>query len=241
MKPALAVILVRPSEEGNVGAVARAMANFGLTRLVLVEPATAIGERGRSRAVGAVDILDRIERHSSLTEAIASFQRVIGTSSHRQRLAKTQVVDSRDLAEALRGQEILDTALVFGPERSGLTVEELARCGIVARIATSKTQPTLNLAQAVLLISYELFGDRSSERQDTSPEASAGELAELMDHADRVLHQAGFARDSTYPGVVRDLRRLAARSRLTAREVQIFRGLCRRLGHALDTAGGPEG
>jgi len=231
-----AVVLVRPSEEGNVGAVARAMANMGLGRLILVEPAVAIGERGRARAVGAGEILAAAERRGSLAQAIAPFQLAVGTSSHRQRAARTPVVEPRQLPELLARNGPVRTALVFGPERAGLTTDELALCGTVVRIPTATRQPTLNLAQAVLIIAHELFAARRMPRNPEarpSPEATSGEIGALFGHVDSVLHNIGFARDSTYAGVVTDLRRLAGRARLTRREMVIFRGLCRRLEHAL--------
>ncbi len=233
------MILVRPSEEGNVGAVARAMANMGLERLVLVEPAVAIGQRALARAVGAREILETAERRASVAEAIAPYQLVVGTSSHRERSTRTPVIEPRQLADLFSRRCSTRTALVFGPERSGLTIEELSLCGTIVRIPTASKQPTLNLAQAVLIVAHELFAarrrnvDPAGPAELASPEATGGEVAGLFDHVDSALRTVGFARDSTYEGVVRDLRRLAGRARLTQREVAILRGLCRRLEHAV--------
>lgn len=237
MSEAPAVILVRPSEEGNVGAVARAMANTGLERLILVEPATAIGDRARARAVGAGWILEGAERFESLERATASYQQIIGTSSHRQRSERATALEPRALPGFLAEKGPVRTALVFGPERSGLTTDELARCGTVVRIPTASKQPTLNLAQAVLIIAYELYVARGEGVDASGPpsrEATGSEVAGLFEHVDSVLQRSGFARDSTYSGVLRDLRRLAGRARLTRRETEILRGLCRRLEHALE-------
>jgi TrmH family RNA methyltransferase len=235
MKQPPTVILVRPTEEGNVGAAARAMANTGLERLILVEPAVRIGDKARARAVGASRILDAAMRLPSLDAALASFRHVVGTSSHRQRLLKSRTIEPRELTERLTGCAPGDTALVFGPERSGLTTEELAICGTIVRIPTASEQPTLNLSQAVLIVAYELFLTRRVFESEPvgAVEATFAEIEGLFEHLDSILHEIGFARDSTYGSVLLDLRRLAGRARLTDREVVIFRGLCRRLEHGL--------
>lgn len=268
MKQAPAVILVRPTEEGNVGAVARAMANTGLDRLILVEPAVEIGETARARAVSGAPILAAATRSPSLEAALAPFRHVVGTSSHRGRSVRSRVIEPRQLAGFLEGEDPTQAALVFGPERSGLTTPELALCATIVRIPTAVEKPTLNLAQAVLIVAYELFveshlgpggsalpgespvsqgptredgptdakphdGGDGSEGTDSTPAATAAQIAGLLGHVDSVLDRIGFARDTTYAGVLLDLRRLAGRARLTEREVAIFRGLCRRLEHSL--------
>ena len=243
MPQAPAVILVRPTEEGNVGAVARAMANTGLDRLILVEPAVRIGAKARARAVGGAPILEAAKRFPSLTAALASFRHVVGTSSHRERSFKSRTIDPRKLPERLASGDPGHAALVFGPERSGLTTEELALCATVVRIPTASEQPTLNLAQAVLIVAYELFLAREVLASEAAPaiestEATAGDIGGLFERVDSILHTIGFARDTTYEGVLLDLRRLAGRARLTDREVVIFRGLCRRLEHLLARRGG---
>ena len=250
MKQAPAVILVRPTEEGNVGAVARAMANTGLDRLVLVEPAVRIGATAHARAVSGAPILEAAKRSPSLTAALASFRHVVGTSSQRERCFKGRTITPRQLPGRLADGDPLHVALVFGPERSGLTTEELALCGTVVSIPTASEKPTLNLAQAVLIVAYELFLARELVASEAAPanqatrakagakEATAADIGGLFEHVDSVLHTIGFARDTTYEGVLLDLRRLAGRARLTEREVVIFRGLCRRLERLLARRGG---
>ena len=149
MNQAPAVILVRPTEEGNVGAVARAMANTGLDRLVLVEPAVRIGATALARAVSGAPILEAAVRSGSLTAALASFRHVVGTTSQRERSFRSRTIAPRQLPERLASGNPHHTALIFGPERSGLTTEELALCGTVVRIPTASEKSTLNLAQAV--------------------------------------------------------------------------------------------
>lgn len=239
MKQAPAVVLVRPTEAGNVGAVARAMANTGLDRLILVEPAVQIDAVARARAVGARPILDSALRRASLDQALAPFRMVVGTSSQRDRMPRARTITPRELPERMAAVEPADVALVFGPERTGLTTEELVPSEVVVCIPTASEQPTLNLAQAVLIVAYELSlalgtTDRRPLADPDSLPATRAAVVGLLEHADSVLRRVDFARDSTYQSALLDLQRLAARAALSDREVAILRGICRRLKRALE-------
>jgi len=238
-----AVVLVRPREEGNVGSAARAMANMGLDRLILVEPAAEIGKVAAAFAVGARHVLEGARRVSGLHEALAPFRRIVGTTSSRDRRWEVPVLTPRELPAAL-AQDPPDTptALLFGPEVGGLTNDELALASLLVTIPCSPVQPTLNLAQAVLIVSYELFQARLPAGQTSpllavgqpEPPATTEELDGLFEHAADVLRRVGFERDDSFAGVLRDLRRLAARAGPTSREVAILRGICRRTQRALE-------
>lgn len=239
-----AVILVRPREEGNLGAACRAMANMGLSELRLVEPAVTAGEVARAFAVGAREVLDGARRFASLAEAAAPFRRVVGTTSARDRALAVPVVTPRELGERLPGGGAdLPTALVFGPEVGGLTNDELALCHLVVTVPCAPAQPTLNLAQAVLIASYELFLARGAEPliragagARVEPPADAAAVSGFFAHLTALLEEVGFARDTTFAGVTRDLRQLAGRARPTEREVTILRGILRRIQNALRRA-----
>jgi TrmH family RNA methyltransferase len=237
-----AVVLVRPQEEGNIGSVARALANTGLTELILVEPRARIGSVARAFAVGAGGILDQARTIDSLAETLAPFRRVVGTTSSRGRELPAPLITPRELARRLAGDSpSTPTALLFGPEASGLTNDELALCSLLVRIPSSARQPTLNLAQAVLIVSYELYvasQDNLAGSPPGEPAATGEEIEQLFDHLAPLLHQIGFARDDTFAGVLRDLRQLASRGGPTSREVQILRGICRRGQFALERPDG---
>src|ERR1700730_12968437 len=259
-----AVVLVRPREEGNVGSAARAMANMGLERLILVEPAAEVGKVARALAVGAGPILDGVRRVASLGEALAPFRRVVATTSTRDRSLQVPLLAPRELPAALA----LDppgtpTALVFGPEVGGLTNDELALASLLVHVPCAPVQPTLNLSQAVLLLAYELYqaraeaarggqaamcegeaaakGDGEGSGRTGEPPASTAELDGLFGQFAELLGRVGFARDDSFPGVLRDLRQLAARAGPTSREVRILRGICRRTGHAVERGEGRGG
>jgi len=236
----IAVVLVRPREEGNVGSAARAMANMGLDRMVLVEPAPELGRVATAFAVGAGAVLRSARRVASVAEALAPFGRVIGTTSARDRRLGVPLLTARELpgflAEDPPGTE---TALVFGPEVGGLTNEELAFASAVVTVPCALAQPTLNLAQAVLVLAYELHlasGAAPALPDFRQPPATAAEVEGLFSHLTPVLARAAFDRDTSFTGVLRDLRALAARARLSAREVAILRGICRRIDRALRQA-----
>ena len=236
------VILVRPQEQGNVGATARAMANMGLETLVLVEPAVTIGNTARAFAVHAKYVLDQVQRADSLEAAVQGYSRIVGTSSTRHRTFPNLPIPPRDLPQVLAADPLdTQTAIVFGSEVSGLTNDELALCNPHVQIPSSARQPTLNLGQAVLLVVYELYLARKAKEKtprSAAPLAAANELEGLFEHVDQVLAKIGFDRDDSFGGVRRDLRQLAARASLQAREAKILRGICRRALRALDHSSG---
>jgi TrmH family RNA methyltransferase len=239
-----AVVLVRPREEGNVGSAARAMANMGLGRLILVEPAAALGEIASRFAVGAGHVLAAAERAPSVAAALAPFARVVGTTSARDRALALPFLTPDELPALLAADPPgTPTALLFGPEVGGLTNDELSLTSAVVNIPCSLRQPTLNLAQAVLVVAYELYagsGNQAAGAAGIAPEplASAAELEGLFGHAREALARAGFDRDASFPGVLSDLRQLAARAAPSRREVRILRGICRRLIGAMERGRG---
>ena len=251
----LAIVLVRPREAGNVGMVCRAMANMGLSELRIVEPATELGDEARMFAVGARHVLEGAERFDSLATALAPFRRVVGTTSARDRRLSVPVVTPRELPEVLASDPSgpegeTPAALLFGSEVGGLTNDELALCSPVVIAPCAPEQPTLNLAQAVLLVTYELYvtlgagaggppllRDPAEPVATREPPATASEVEGLFGHLEGVLGRVGFARDTTFRGVMRDLRQLASRAAPTDREVTILRGILRRIENAFERRG----
>ncbi len=244
-----AVILVRPQEEGNVGAVARGMANMGLDELIVVEPQCELGRVAAAFAVDAGSILEGRRTYGGFAEAAAPFQRLVATSSSRGRILSRPPVTPRELPAILAADPPgTRAALVFGGERSGLNTDELARCDPLVTIPAAARQPTLNLGQAVLVVAYELWAAREeaggpgpappaiapAEIRAALPQpAAAGEIEGLFGQLEPLLREIGFARDDTFGSVLRDLRRLAARAAPSSHEVTVLRGICRRGRNAL--------
>lgn len=240
-----AVILVQPREDGNIGSVCRAMANMGLSELRLVDPVAKLGRMARAMAVGAREILDGAGIYGSLAEALAPFRRVVGTTSARDRQLSVPVLTPRELPARLAADPPgTPSALVFGSEVGGLTNDEMALCHWIVTIPCALEHPTLNLAQAVLVVAYELFVTTGAGRRGPLVEGDVALPAEtavvdgLFAHLEDVATAIGFARDRTFPGVMRDLRQLAGRAGLTEREALLLRGMLRRTQNALERATG---
>jgi TrmH family RNA methyltransferase len=153
------IILVRPSYPENIGACARAMQVTGFHELVLVNPhalADPDHPNAVKMAVGSLDILGRVLIMGSLDEAVKGFDVIAGTSG---RAGVPNAVSVRTAAPALAelGRERKKIALVFGGERDGLRKNELVRCSMRIRIPMAGREPSLNLAQAVMIVLYEML------------------------------------------------------------------------------------
>jgi tRNA/rRNA methyltransferase/tRNA (cytidine32/uridine32-2'-O)-methyltransferase len=157
----IVIILCRPSEPGNVGAVCRAMKNMGLSRLRLVVSPGGEGplDEGviRARAVHAGDVWDGAETFASLEAAAADCSLLVGTTRRRGQRRKNTTMDPSELAAYLRERPGGAAALAFGNERTGLDDRELALCNIASHIPASGAFPSLNLSHAVQIYAYELY------------------------------------------------------------------------------------
>jgi TrmH family RNA methyltransferase len=234
-RPQLTVVLVRPGNASNLGSVARASKNFGVSRLTLVEPAVAADEDSSRLAAGADDMLAAITRCASLTEALAGHETVIATSSLRGR-APLRAISLAELPGAI--DALPDTsraAIVFGPEQSGLTEDEIARATCLLRLPTAEAFPTMNLSHAVAVV---LGAVRAHEEAAAVPQPQTGgrdplapaeEVEAAVAHWDRALDAIDFYDTGHRDRSLRDWRRLIAARPLTQREVAILRGVANRI------------
>ena len=225
------VILVGTTHPGNIGAAARAMKTMGLANLILVAPKTFPCAEATARASGADDILQRAKVTETLDAALTGINVAYGTTA-RSRHFEWPVLNPRQAAQEVATYPVGDKiAIVFGREKSGLSNDELEQCQRAIRIPASAEYSSLNLAQAVQVIAYELAfehhlaaqpGDapvRQSER-----EASAHELKGLLDHFEEAMAAVGYLDPDEPKHLRRRLMRMFARARLVKSEVQIFRG-----------------
>jgi tRNA/rRNA methyltransferase len=223
------VVLVEPQEPMNVGAVARAMRNFGLARLYLVNPAPRVGPPWAREAywlaVHAEEILDRAVAVDSLMEALADVQLVVATTGRPRELYPAPVVPAWEVPAHVLSVEG-EVALVFGRETFGLTNEELALAHVIGTIPTAPEQPSLNLAQAVVVFAYELFkavvGEGRFPREELAQVAA---LEAFFEDLGRYVLEIGFTDQNRFPHAMRRLRRIFHKARLTPGEVQMLRGL----------------
>jgi tRNA/rRNA methyltransferase len=223
------VVLVEPQEPMNVGAVARAMRNFGLARLYLVNPAPRVGPPWAREAywlaVHAEEILDRAVAVDSLMEALADVELVVATTGRPRELYPAPVVPAWEVPARVLSVEG-EVALVFGRETFGLTNEELALAHVIGTIPTAPEQPSLNLAQAVVVFAYELFkavvGEGRFPREELAQVAA---LEAFFEDLGRYVLEIGFTDQNRFAHAMRRLRRIFHKARLTPGEVQMLRGL----------------
>ena len=221
-------VLFEPTHPGNVGACARAMKTMGFHELVLVNPACEIDGQARARSSGALDVLLDARVVATLGDALEGCGYVVGASARRRRLSWPEL-DPRECAAAIMEQPgDVPAAIVFGPERAGLTNAELDRCNALVYIPSNPEYNSLNLAMAVQVIAYEL---RMAQDMDTRPDefdappASAEDVELFYQHLERVLLSSGFLNPDNPRTLMRRLRRLYNRARLDQNELNIMRGI----------------
>lgn len=226
----LRIVLVRPQYSGNIGAVARAMGNFAMKSLVLVNPAPVHRQQAEMMAVHAREVLDTMQVHTSLRAAIADCGLVIGTTC-RPGLYREHAVSLRTLAPTLVAATTTNrVALVFGPEDSGLSNEDLRCCHQLLTIPTAPTYASLNVAQAVVLCCSEIFLVAQSEGEHVAPSLAVAERQEVMyEKLKKALLQIGFLHKDNPEHIMLALRRLFGRAGLEERDVRILLGMARQI------------
>lgn len=221
----ISILLVRPRFPENIGAVARAMKNMGMSRLIIVDGVSPFHRNAYKLASGAYEILERAEEFSTLKDAIAEFGCVVGTTS-RTGKERTPLLTPKELAKRLiLLSQKNRIGIVFGSEKEGLTNEELSLCHLYVRIPSSESFPSLNLAQAVMIICYELFQIQTPFPKTSPSLASAKEIEKMFEHMERTLLDIGFLEAKNPKRIMRTLRRLFGRSQLEERDVRILQGI----------------
>lgn len=227
------IVLVEPLHPGNIGAAARAMKNMGFRRLRLVNPADPFCAEARRLASGALDILESAEIFRSLPEALADLHVTAGLTA-RTGKGRIRVLDPRNLVRHLRSYPSeARLGIVFGREDRGLSNEELDLCNLLVTIPTAPEHPSLNVAQAVLLVCYEFLKEAPEPAADARPRKTAPARSEELEafyrHGREVLLRIGFLHESNPDRILRVLRRIFGRIGLESREVSILRGILRQM------------
>lgn len=221
--PTVRIVLVRPKASENVGAAARAMKNFGLAELVLVAPRCRVDRAARALASHAGDVLDRARIVGGLDEALAGTRWAVGTSA---RPRASEAVREYPPDAGLASLPDRGGALVFGPEDHGLANDELDRCQALIRIPTA-AYASVNLAQAVNLLSYRWFATRrDAPRPSDAPEmAERDQMERMYGQLVELWHLIGYTDPQREAPTLRLFRGLLDRARPTRREVAALRGL----------------
>ncbi len=226
----ISIILNRPRSSENIGAAARAMCNMGFNRLIAVDPENFELKRALSMAThAAADIVEKMTIRKDLKTALAPFHYVVGTTARLGR--QRQVISSpAKLGEMLvsisRDNRV---ALIFGPEDKGLSSEDIRYCHSLVNIPTAEFS-SLNLAQAVMIICYEIFWAGHEKASEHIPRLAArheldGMYAQLKD----ILVRISFIKPENPDYWINNLRHFFTRLQLRAREVSIIRGICRQI------------
>jgi len=226
----IAIVLVEPQIPENIGAVARAMNNMGIRRLILVNPERCDLTRILRMATGtSIDIVEEMEVFEDLNEALASFHYVVGTTA-RIGSQRPSLTNPRDLAQALIPISHHNrVAILFGPEDRGLSNEHLRPCHTIATIPTAQFA-SLNLAQAVMIFCSDLFLASRLPSEEPLPRlANKFELEGMYEHLKSVLTRIGFIDPQNPEHWMLNVRRFLSRIPLRARDVRIIRGICRQM------------
>lgn len=225
------IVLVETSHPGNIGAAARAMKTMGLSNLVLVRPHAYPSAEATSRASGADDVLAAARVVDSLAEGLAGCRLVIGSSA-RLRTRRWPQLGPREMGEtAMQEAREGEVALVFGRERTGLTNDELDLCHYLVTIPANPEYSSLNLAAAVQVMAYELRMatgvTRVEDEADEHGEEPAGadDVERFYAHLQETLVALQFLDPDNPRHLMRRLRRLFNRVRLTENEINILRGI----------------
>jgi tRNA/rRNA methyltransferase len=240
------IVLVSPRNPLNIGAVARAMANFGFARLAVVAPFEAHWREAKS-AVGVPELLKNARETATLAEAIAECTFVVGTGTLTYRKPEQPVIPLPALAPFVqegiqRGGRV---GLVFGPEKHGLTRDDLSYCHMLVEIPTNARQPSMNLGQAVAVCLYELTRALPNENLDSESErlqnagadrnAASGALDRLAEVVEQTMTAAGYSPRIMQAANRHDLRLLLRRLCWTEPDAKhalgVFRRILWRLAH----------
>ncbi|MEA1990028.1 MAG: RNA methyltransferase [Pseudomonadota bacterium] len=223
------IVLIETSHPGNIGGIARAMKNMGLSQLVLVNPKEFPSAVASARASSAADVLNDAKVVNSLDEAIAGTKLVVGASARLRKVSWPQL-DVRETAKlALETVEDGEVALVFGREDSGLSNAEMDKCHYLAHIPSNPNYCSLNIGAAVQVFAYECLMATEIESVHTKGYkhtlASTEQLEGFYDHLYQALQDIEFLDPAKNARFMRRMRRLFNRTQLDIKEVDILRGI----------------
>jgi len=244
-------VLVEPTEPGNIGASARAIKNMGFRNLCLVKPPADMSKEARWFARNAHDVLDSASVHGSVEEAISDKTLVVGTT-RRKGKNRGVILTAEKGAGKIRCLSAKNkVAILFGREARGLYNDEVDQCNFMLTIPSSKSQPSLNLSQAVMIIAYELSkcGEKPSDAQgkplkkrlDNSPLPEHLQTREALRYLYKrissvleLLEYSPRGERDIMQNIIMGLKRFLGRTGLTESEMKMLLGLCTRIEKKLE-------
>ncbi|UCD82626.1 MAG: RNA methyltransferase [Desulfobacterales bacterium] len=226
----ISIVLFRPRYPENIGAAARAMRNMGLTQLVVVDPQNCdLTKICKMATHEALEVVEQMKVCSTLKSALVDFNFVVGTTARLggQRKAVSSPAKLAQKLISLSAQNQI--AILFGPEDRGLTNIDIRSCDILVNIPTAEFS-SLNLAQSVMIMCYELFCFSRDKPVDFAPRlANRHELDAMYEQLKDVLMRISFINPENPDYFMNNLRHFASRLQLRAKEVKIVRGICRQI------------
>ncbi len=226
----VAIILVGTKHPGNIGSAARAMFNMGLSRLVLASPQCKINDESYRLAKGGNGILDSARISRSLKSALTGIRLLVGTTGksggYRSPARSLRSAAPRILDHASRQK----VGILFGPEDTGLVDEHLRLCQLLIRIPTERKAHSINLAQAVMVVCYELLlGSLGREPERVPKLASVEQIEAMYDQLEAALLRIGFLQPQNAAHMMFRLRQLLGRAGLEPPDVGVLRGIARQI------------
>lgn len=226
----VSVVLHQPRYPENIGAAARAICNMGMSRLLVVDPREYDLEKIRKMATPAAsDIVAKIEVYEKLKEALSPFQYIIGCTARIGKQRQAIDTPSNIAGQLVSISKNNHIAIVFGPEDRGLSNTDIRYCHVLVNIPTAEFS-SLNLAQAVMIICYEIFSASSEETiRHAFRLATRYELEGMYEQLKEILVRISFINPENPDYGMNNFRRFFERMRLRAKEVSIIRGICRQI------------
>jgi tRNA/rRNA methyltransferase len=226
----LAVVLVSTRNPLNIGAAARAMSNFGFSRLRVVRPYEVAFREARS-AVGAAPILASAEEYGGVAEAVADCTLVVGTTAAHNRELHHPLRSLPDGTHLIRAQlRSSRVALLFGSEKRGLSNEDLSHCHWLMRIPTREEHGSMNLGQAVAVCLYEIARVASvAKRVEKVEPAKAGEVEAITQRLLEALTASGYVKPRSAAATGEKIRRMVRRLRIPASDADAWMGILRQI------------
>ena len=229
----ISIVLCNTSHPGNIGSVARAMKTMGLVNLILVDPVSKPDDHSRALACNAADVVDNAKILTSLDEALDETTLSIAMTSRKREFTHSLSTPKQIIPEIFtnvnHGNKI---AIVFGSEKNGLTIGQLEKCNRMVTIPGNKEYFSLNLAQAVQIMCYEIYSnyDSSLERlvAITKP-ATFADNQGVVNHIDNILTNLSFYKNKNKERVVRRLQNIINKARLEREDVDLLRGMLKHI------------
>jgi tRNA/rRNA methyltransferase len=226
----ITIVLNKPKYSGNIGSVARCAKNMGIERVYVVDHLDPDEEEMKKKSTHlAADVVDRIQYFDCLHAALARFQYVVGMTA-RKGAARGMMLSPREAAtNLLEISQHNEIALLFGPEDTGLTNEELRFCHAGVTIPTSSFK-SINLSHAVMILCYEIFVAREENGEKFTPRlATSAELECMYCQIKELLMKIGFLNPQNPDYWMMHVRRFFSRTKMRSQEVKIVRGICRQM------------